>query len=50
MASLLSLCEVITLCCVLAQSGNSGSFFDNKNAKFDGEQEKESIICVKVGL
>ena len=25
-----------------------GAYFENKKAKFNGEQEKESIICVRV--
>ena len=31
--------------------GTSGSlYFKNENALFNGEQEKESIICVRMGL
>ena len=34
--------------CILAYSGTSGSLFWS-NKKNSGEQEKESIICVRVG-
>ena len=36
------------LCCITGYSGTSGSLsLNNKNAVFDGEQEKEFIICVR---
>ena len=37
------------LCCVPAYSRTSGSLFTCKNAVFNGEQEKEPIICVRMG-
>ena len=38
------------LCCISAYSVTSGSFFLNyENAVFNGEQEKESIISVRMG-
>ena len=44
--SLLCLSDVIMENCILENSGNSGSLFFNK--KKNGEQEKESIIRVRV--
>ena len=45
--SLLCLSDVIMYNCILAYSGTSGSLFLNE--KNSGEQEKESIIRVRVG-
>ena len=41
--------HTIIVCCILVYSGPSGSLLKYKNAVFNFEQEKLSIICVKKG-
>ena len=47
--SLLCLSDVIVLCRISAYSGTARNFLKYENAVFNGEQEKESIICVTMG-
>ena len=47
--SLLCQSDVVMFCHISAYSRTSASLFWNTNAVFNGEQEKESIICGKAG-
>ena len=47
--SLLCLSDIIVLCHIPTYSGTSGRLFEYENVVINSEQEKKSIICVRMG-